>query len=86
MVHNYPLAVCDFRTVSSNDLLATDQVNEDWLGEIYLLKYNPKHQFYWLSKQTPDEVCVMLEYDSHAGQPEKDMHCKYLHSPRDILY
>jgi len=58
------------------DLLETDQVNESWYGEIYLVKFNPKHQFYWLRDQSPDEVCLMVMFDSHNGEPETDMHCK----------
>ncbi|UKZ76657.1 hypothetical protein TrVFT333_004366 [Trichoderma virens FT-333] len=43
------------KSVAAADLIETDQINESWYGEIFLLKFNPGHQFYWLSNQTPDE-------------------------------
>ncbi|KAL6827760.1 hypothetical protein V8C40DRAFT_264933 [Trichoderma camerunense] len=70
-----PLAVCDARSVAATDLLEVDQINESWYGEVFLLKFNPDHQFYWLSNQTPEEVCMMLMFDSHNGKAESNMHC-----------
>ncbi|KAL7784960.1 hypothetical protein V8C37DRAFT_394846 [Trichoderma ceciliae] len=70
-----PLAVCDARSVAATDLLETDQINESWYGEIFLVKFNPGHKFYWLSNQTPDEICLMLMFDLHNGKAEPDMHC-----------
>ncbi|KAL7788773.1 hypothetical protein V8C43DRAFT_287040 [Trichoderma afarasin] len=70
-----PLTVCDARSVAATDLLEVDQINESWYGEVFLLKFNADHRFYWLSNQTPDEVCMMLMFDSHNGKAELDMHC-----------
>lgn len=62
--------------MATTDLLEVDQINESWYGEVFLLKFNPDHQFYWLSNQTPEEVCMMLMFDSHNGKAESNMHCK----------
>jgi len=65
-VETAPLAFCDKRSVDYEDLVAADRVIPEYAGEIYYLKYNPDHRWYWLSKQTPDEVFMFTSYDSYA--------------------
>jgi len=62
-----PLALCDSRTVRSEDLVATDQVTRKLAGEIYYVKYNPEQRWHYLSNQKKDEVVVFKSYDSEAG-------------------
>ncbi|KIX07670.1 uncharacterized protein Z518_02324 [Rhinocladiella mackenziei CBS 650.93] len=62
-----PLAFCDFRTVDKDDLLASDQIYAQLRTELYYLKYNKNQKWYWLSHQTPEEVMVMVMYDTKAG-------------------
>ncbi|KAI0199459.1 hypothetical protein F4808DRAFT_461780 [Astrocystis sublimbata] len=59
-----PLAVCDSRSVQPSDLVICDRIlpNEDWT--LYFLKYHPKQQWYWFSKQTSADVALMLIYDT----------------------
>ena len=64
-----PLALCDYHTLSFHDLVETDLVSEDYVGETYSVKYNPDHRFYWLSKQTPDELCIFVVFDSIHDKP-----------------
>src|SRR5580704_15542662 len=47
-----PLAVCDARTIDSRDLLASDLVYQDWVGETYAFAFNPRHRWYWYPRQT----------------------------------
>src|SRR5882724_12219360 len=42
-----PLAVCDARTVKPNDLVASDLVYPDRVGETYSVKYSPDHQWFY---------------------------------------
>jgi hypothetical protein len=37
-----PLAMCDARSVSPGDLVASDLIYHDRKGEIYLMRHNPK--------------------------------------------
>ncbi|KAJ4263559.1 hypothetical protein NW762_006378 [Fusarium torreyae] len=62
-----PLAVCDFRSVDPNDLIVSDRVlpNEYWT--MYFFKHNPGQRWHYLSEQTPDELMLMLMYDTKAG-------------------
>jgi hypothetical protein len=59
-----PLAVCDARTIDSRDLLASDLVYQDWVGETYAFAFNPRHRWYWYPRQTPTEATLLKIYDS----------------------
>ncbi|KAI1330539.1 hypothetical protein F5Y16DRAFT_408459 [Xylariaceae sp. FL0255] len=64
-----PLALCDAQTVDEKDLVPTDLVSEDYVGETYSFKYNPRHRFYWLKDQQPDELCVFVTFNSLDNRP-----------------
>lgn len=51
VVEDQPLALCDSHSVSATDLMPTDRLVPDRVGEVYYLKYNPTHQ--WFVSPTP---------------------------------
>jgi hypothetical protein len=59
-----PLAVCDARTVKPEDLVASDLVYPDRVGETYSVKYNPDHQWFYVPGMTVDEVLLLKCFDS----------------------
>jgi hypothetical protein len=59
-----PLAMCDARSIESPDLIASDLVYRDWVGETYAIAFNPRHRWYWLPQQTPTEATLLKVYDS----------------------
>jgi hypothetical protein len=63
-VLNTPLAVCDARTIDSNDLLPSDLVYRDWVGETYSVAFNPRHRWYWYPLQLSHEATLLKIYDS----------------------
>jgi hypothetical protein len=73
-VWDNPLAVCDARTVSPSDLVATQILHfgEDDLevprhrGEIYSIRYNAAHRWFYVSQMRPDEALLLKCYDSRA--------------------
>jgi hypothetical protein len=73
-VWDNPLAVCDARSISPEDLVATDihHFGEDDLtvprhsGQIYSVRYNPAHRWFYVSEMRPDEVLLLKCYDSRA--------------------
>ncbi|CCC12599.1 unnamed protein product [Sordaria macrospora k-hell] len=62
-----PLAFCDYTSVSHGDLLPCDRVYPHFVGEIFMLRHSPAQEWYWVSHQTPDEVTVMIMYDTKPG-------------------
>ena len=66
-VHDYPLAVADFRSIDVvNDLVPTTLVYPPPLpnGETYSVVHNPQHRWCYWSKMSPDEVMLLKCYDS----------------------
>jgi hypothetical protein len=46
VLEDQPLALCDSHSVSATDLMPTDRLVPDRVGEVYYLKYNPGHQWF----------------------------------------
>ena len=63
-VRRSPLAVADASSVAPAQLLATDQVFPDRVGEIYQLAHAPTQRWYYAPEMTPDEVLLIKGWDS----------------------
>ena len=59
-----PLAVCDARSVKPQDLIASDLVYRDRLGETYNLIYNPGQRWFYAPEMRADEALLLKCYDS----------------------
>jgi hypothetical protein len=59
-----PLALCDSRSIDARDLVPSDLVYEDKVGETYAFVHNPKHRWYYFPLMTPDEFLLLKIYDS----------------------
>jgi hypothetical protein len=64
-----PLAVCDARTIAAEDLIATDLIYPDKVGEVYNLSYNPAHRWYYFPKMSSDEALLIKCFDSDEASP-----------------
>jgi hypothetical protein len=63
-VERSPLALADASSVAPEDLIATDQVFPDRIGEIYHLAYAPGQRWYYAPRMTRDEVILIKGWDS----------------------
>ena len=63
-VQDAPLAVADAQSVDGDDLVATDLIYPDRTGEIYYVKYNPSHRWFYASAMRQDEVMLIKCFDS----------------------
>jgi hypothetical protein len=63
-IQDSPLAVVDARSVVDSDLVATDLVYPDRVGEIYYVKFNPSHRWFHAPAMRADEVMLIKCYDS----------------------
>ncbi|MGH7093773.1 MAG: CmcJ/NvfI family oxidoreductase [Stellaceae bacterium] len=59
-----PLALCDARTVAADDLVASDLVYQNRVGETYSVTYNPAHQWYYAPELRRDEALLLKIMDS----------------------
>ena len=63
-VLDQPLALCDARSVSPGDLVATDLLYPDRRGETYSVLFNPAQRWHYLSAMRTDEALLLKCYDS----------------------
>lgn len=59
-----PLAFADARSVSPDDLVATDLKYPDRTGEVYRLAHNPAHRWFYVPYLQADEALLIKSYDS----------------------
>ncbi|MET1027099.1 MAG: CmcJ/NvfI family oxidoreductase [Dongiaceae bacterium] len=63
LVH-LPLAICDARSVAAGDLVATDLIYRDRIGETYAVSHNPQHRWFYFPKMRQDEAVLIKSFDS----------------------
>jgi hypothetical protein len=59
-----PLAVCDSRTVAAADLVPSDLVYRERVGETYSVRYNPAHRWFYAPEMRRDEVLLLKIADT----------------------
>ena len=59
-----PIALADAGSVRPAELIATDQVFPDRVGEIYQLAHDPDQRWYWAPRMERDEVLLIKGWDS----------------------
>lgn len=59
-----PLALCDARTAARDDFIASDLIYQDRVGEVYQVRHNPAHRWFYFSALREDEVVLIKSYDS----------------------
>lgn len=81
-----PLALCDARSIALEDLLPSDLVYRDWVGETFSVAFNPQHRWYWYPEQTPGEATILKVFDSATdGRARLTAHTAFdlPHTPHD---
>jgi len=63
-VEDTPLGLLDARTIAPQDLIATDLVYPNRIGETYAVAYNPAHRWFYYPRQRADEAVLLKCYDS----------------------
>jgi len=63
-VRQAPLAVCDARSIAPDDLIPTDLVYPDRVGEVYSVRYSADHRWHYFPAMRPEEVLLIKTYDS----------------------
>ncbi|MEE8172547.1 MAG: CmcJ/NvfI family oxidoreductase [Alphaproteobacteria bacterium] len=63
-VERSPLALADASSTHQEDLIATDQIFPDRVGEIYNVAHAPTQRWYYAPQMTPDEVLLIKGLDS----------------------
>ena len=63
-VETDPLAICDARTLSPNNLVISERRYPDRVGQTYAITFDPAQQWYWFPHMRREEAVVFKVYDS----------------------
>lgn len=63
-VRRTPLALADAESIKAGELIATDQVFPDRVGEIYQLAHGSEQHWYWVPEMRRDEILLIKGWDS----------------------
>ncbi|KAH6988112.1 hypothetical protein BKA56DRAFT_630060 [Ilyonectria sp. MPI-CAGE-AT-0026] len=78
--NDWPLAMCDFRRVSTdNDVVINDALHYKRLGENSLLHHSDAHRWYYLSDMREDDLIIFRNVDSEGKMP-RGFHASF-HNP-----
>ena len=87
-----PLGVADANSVPDEDLLPVQLIYPDRVGETFTVHPNPEHRWYYLGKQTPQEVMIFKCFDSKEdGRARRVPHSAFVNpategeSPRESI-
>ncbi len=65
-VQDVPLGILDAGSLQADDFVATDLRYRDRTGEIYTVRYSPRHRWFFLRGMHADEVLLLKCFDSAA--------------------
>ena len=66
-VEDFPLALCDTRSLTTADLVDTERRAPNHTGEIQLALHSDGQRWFYFSRMRPDEVLVFKTFDSIDG-------------------
>ncbi|GFF30885.1 hypothetical protein IFM61606_10607, partial [Aspergillus udagawae] len=66
-----PLAVCDYRSVDSSDLVASDAVLAHYCGEAYDVKHSPHHRWVYKRGMDIEDVILFKLFDSDSSEANR---------------
>ena len=80
--HDYPLAVCDARTLSNKDRVPVIAHTETRTTEPFAFEttgylHNPGHRWCYFRDMTPEEVLVFITFDSDPDRPHQVAHSAF---------
>jgi hypothetical protein len=79
VVRTAPLGLIHARSVRTSDLVSTDLIYPDRVGEIYEVAGNPAHRWYYFSEMNRDEVLLIKGYDSRIDVARFTPHSAFNH-------
>ncbi|KAF9242504.1 hypothetical protein BU15DRAFT_43785 [Melanogaster broomeanus] len=73
-----PLAVADYRSIDPEaDLVSSRLIYPNREGFTFNVNYNPRHKWYYLSDQTPDEITLIKCFDSDLDKARLTPHSAF---------
>ncbi|HJS83883.1 MAG TPA: CmcJ/NvfI family oxidoreductase, partial [Acetobacteraceae bacterium] len=62
-LRDFPLAVADARSIAPDELVPSDLVYPDRVGEIYSVRHSPRHRWFYVPDMRADEALLLKCFD-----------------------
>lgn len=88
-MRDHPLALCDARTATADDLQLTRNISRSGKGglrtpdgeisegQTYTVSHSPDHRWYYVPDMMPDEALLLKNYDSRRDVARFSPHCAF---------
>jgi hypothetical protein len=76
-VRDMPLAVADAASIEFDELIASDLIYRDRIGETYGVSFSPRHRWFYFPEMTTDEALLIKVYDSDASRARFSAHTAF---------
>jgi len=63
-VEELPLALCDGRSATDEDMLVMELKYRERTGEIFVMRYAPEHRWFYFPDMTPEQAILLKTYDT----------------------
>ena len=70
-IQDTPLALCDARTVGCEDLVPMDIVYPHFADEVYEVRFNKSHRWFYKQGMKTDDVAIFNLHDTHSKDTGK---------------
>lgn len=86
-LEQYPLALADAGSLSEEEIVASDLIYPDRVGETYAIRYSPRHRWFYFPRMTKDEVVLIKCFDSDPARARFSAHTAFEdpHTPAEPL-
>jgi hypothetical protein len=83
MVEDWPLATMDYQTMKQSEIHPTNIFKErnEFMGQTVGINYSPDQRWYYLHRQTPEEVTMIKIWDSKDDVAK----CRYYYGERKLI-
>ncbi|KAK3994435.1 hypothetical protein QBC44DRAFT_391705 [Cladorrhinum sp. PSN332] len=72
-----PIAVADANSVPDADLVGAKMVEDEFEGESWVVRHNPKHRWYFKYRMTPADVLLIKCFDSNEEVARRALHSAF---------
>ena len=73
-LQQFPLALGDAASLHEEDILATDLIYPDRVGEIYSIAHNPAQRWFYFPEMSRDEVVLIKTFESDPARARFSAH------------
>lgn len=76
-LEQFPLALCDARSLEPEDAVTHDLIYRDRVGETYLFRHSPRQRWYYIPRMTTGEVALIKCFDSDSSRARYSAHSAF---------